>query len=36
MDLSDNHLGALPDYIRSHYRVVKIFGNYDEIWERKE
>jgi hypothetical protein len=35
-DPSDDHLGPLRDYIHSHYRVVKVFVNNDEIWERKD
>lgn len=31
---SDNHLGPLRDYIRRHYRRVKVFTNSDEVWER--
>ncbi len=30
---SGAHLGPLRDYIHSHYRLVKIFANSDEIWE---
>jgi hypothetical protein len=33
---SDDHLGPLRDYRRVHYRVVKTFDNYDEIWERSD
>jgi hypothetical protein len=33
---SDDHLGPLRDYIRSHYQVVKVFSTplSDQIWER--
>jgi hypothetical protein len=33
---SDAHLGPLRDYVHSHYRVAKVFGNFDAIWERKD
>jgi hypothetical protein len=35
-DPSDDHLGPLRDYLRHHYRVVKVFRNSDEMWEKKE
>jgi len=31
---ADDHLGPLRDYMRSNYRVVKVFAGTDEIWER--
>jgi hypothetical protein len=31
---ADNHLGPLRDYLHHHYRVVKVFANSDEVWER--
>ncbi len=34
-DPSDDHLGPMRDYIHRHYRVVKVFGNSDEVWEWK-
>jgi len=30
----DNHLGPLRDYLHDHYRIVKVFANSDEVWER--
>ncbi len=32
---SDAHLGPLREYIRSHYSLVKVFPDADEIWEKK-
>jgi hypothetical protein len=32
----DDHLGPLRDYVHSHYRVVKVFANSDEIWEKAD
>ena len=32
---SDAHLGPLREYIRSHYSLVKVFPDADEIWENK-
>jgi hypothetical protein len=31
-----DHLGPLRDYFYSHYRVVKVLMNSDEIWERNQ
>jgi hypothetical protein len=31
---SDNHLGPLRDYLHRYYRLVKVFPNSDEVWER--
>lgn len=33
---SDHRLGPLWTYIHSHYRMVKVFADSDEIWERKD
>ncbi|HMD83179.1 MAG TPA: hypothetical protein VKO18_00600 [Terriglobia bacterium] len=32
---ADHRLGPLWNYIHSHYRMVKVFADSDEIWERK-
>jgi hypothetical protein len=34
-DPSDDHLGPLQDYIHSHYRRVKVFADFTEVWEKK-
>jgi hypothetical protein len=31
---SDDHLGPLRNYIRSHYQVVKVFADSNEVWEK--
>ena len=33
---SDDHLGPLRDYIHSNYRLVKVFPDTAEIWEKKD
>jgi hypothetical protein len=33
---ADDHLGPVRDYKRAHYRLVKTFGDEDEIWERSD
>jgi hypothetical protein len=33
---ADHRLGPLWNYIHSHYRLVKVFADSDEIWERKQ
>jgi hypothetical protein len=30
----DDHLGPLREYLHSHYRKIKVFSNFKEIWER--
>lgn len=30
----NNHLGPLRDYLEHHYHIVKIFYDYDMVWER--
>lgn len=35
-DPSDDHLGPLRDYMRSRYRVVKVFADSQEVWERRD
>lgn len=32
---SEEHLGPLRSYVRTHYRMVKSFANSDEIWQWK-
>jgi hypothetical protein len=31
---ADNHLAPLRDYMRRHYRMIKVFDNSEEVWER--
>ena len=33
---SGDHLGPLRKYLREHYHVVKIFVDFQEVWERKQ
>jgi hypothetical protein len=30
-----NQLAPLLDYLQAHYRVVKVFGDRDRVWEKK-
>jgi hypothetical protein len=32
---SEEHLGPLRKYVRTHYRMVKTFANSDEVWQWK-
>jgi hypothetical protein len=33
---SEDPLGPLRDYLHSHYQLVKVLANADQIWERKD
>ena len=33
---SGDHLAPLRAYLHAHYRVVKTFGDFDQVWERNE
>jgi hypothetical protein len=33
---SEDHLQPLREYVRSRYRLVKVFANSEEIWEKKD
>ncbi len=34
-DRSGDHLEPLRAYLKAHYRVIKMFGGSDEVWERQ-
>lgn len=36
VSLFEDHIGPLRDYIYNHYRVVKVFTDDKQIWERKD